>query len=108
MESERKSFGPFGKIDVNFRTDTIVNYLYKLSEKDYNKQPLSIRQALEFIYDYTKEKKNMETVCTCKSCGCQSWIVSENKIICRGCNKEYKFDADTLAKSLINLTNDNY
>ena len=50
----------------------------------------------------------METVATCKSCGCQSWIITEGKIICRGCNKEYNFFNDTLARSLINMINDNY
>lgn len=49
----------------------------------------------------------METVCTC-TCGNQSWSISESKLICRNCSKEYKFYDDVKACALIHLTNDNH
>ena len=53
------------------------------------------------------ERLEMETVCTC-SCGNQSWSISESKLICKSCNKEYKFYDDVKACALIHLTNDNH
>ena len=49
----------------------------------------------------------MEKVATCK-CGCQKWIITDNKIICSKCDKEYTFYDDMPACVLINLVNDNY
>lgn len=49
----------------------------------------------------------MEKVATCK-CGCQKWIITDNKIICSKCDKEYYFYSDMPAHVLINLVNDNY
>ncbi len=46
----------------------------------------------------------METVCTC-TCGNQSWVISETKLICNKCDKIYKFYNDVKACDLIILTN---
>lgn len=50
----------------------------------------------------------MEEVCTCKGCGSQSWLISKERMYCTKCKKTYKFFEDTLAVSLVNLTNDNF
>lgn len=50
----------------------------------------------------------MEEVCTCKSCGGQSWVISKEYIRCYGCKKTYKIFEDTFAVLLVNLTNDNF
>ena len=49
----------------------------------------------------------MDKVATCK-CGCQSWGITDYKIICSKCGKEYHFYSDMPANVLINLVNDNY
>ena len=49
----------------------------------------------------------MDKVATCK-CGCQSWSITDYKIICSKCREEYHFYSDMPADKLINLVNDNY
>lgn len=43
----------FNHIEVITRTNPIKN----LSAGDYNKLPVSIKQAIEFIYDFLREKQ---------------------------------------------------
>lgn len=42
----------FNKNKVYKRIDVIQKYLFEITPKEYNSQPLSIKQALEFIFDY--------------------------------------------------------
>ncbi len=88
-------------IELITRTNPIKN----LSADDYNKLPVSIKQAIEFIYDAISGDKNNE-MDRCKNgiilCACGGQIISNsgkvyydhktNMLSCWGCGKTYNSD----------------
>jgi hypothetical protein len=102
--NDKRHFGPFEEIETITRKESIIKYLSSVTNQEYNEQPLSIRQAMEFIFDFIKGENEMEIVATCE-CGCQAWIIYINRIACRSCNKSYYVDKDTSYESIINKVN---
>lgn len=55
--SEERFFGPF-TYNESFKRITVINEkLIELTGDEYNELPLSIRQALEFVYDFLRDKE---------------------------------------------------
>ena len=55
--SEERFFGPFTYNEFNKRITVISEKLIELTGDEYNELPLSIRQALEFVYDFLRDKE---------------------------------------------------
>ena len=56
IDEEGRFFGPFTFTELHNRVEAITKYLSELTADEYNKMPLSMRQALEFLYDCMKDK----------------------------------------------------
>ena len=54
VEDEGRFYGPFTFPEFYNRIEAITNYLSDLTADEYNRLPLSMRQALEFLYDCMK------------------------------------------------------
>ena len=69
------------------RTKKVKKFINHLTANDYNRLPLSIKQAIEFIYDYTGEAK--EEI-KCSACSGSGWYdrtdKKGNSIRCSSCN----------------------
>lgn len=59
-DGEGRFFGPFTFPEFHDRCKTITEYLNELTADEYNRLPLSMRQALEFIYDCMKGTRESE------------------------------------------------
>ena len=59
IDEEGRFFGPFTFPEFHSRVEAITEYLSELTADEYNKMPLSMRQALEFLYDCMKNKEEV-------------------------------------------------
>ena len=55
--SEERFFGSFTYNEFDKRITVISEKLIELTGDEYNELPLSIRQALEFVYDFLRDKE---------------------------------------------------